>query len=155
MNKEMRVVRLDDLKPYKNNPRKNDMAVPYVQESIQQVGYLSPIIVDENLEILAGHTRYKALRGLDREEAEVIVVTGLTEKQKKKYRILDNKVGEFASWDFETLEDELGTIDFGGFDFGFPDMNVDIDEFFAEQDEPTEPKRKTVTCPHCGEEIEL
>ena len=50
-----------EIKPYANNPRNNDGAVDAVLESIKQCGYISPIVVDENYVILAGHTRYKAL----------------------------------------------------------------------------------------------
>jgi len=109
--------KLDDIIPYKNNPRKNDSAVDAVAESIRQCGYCAPIIVDENGVILAGHTRLKAVRKLGWTEVEVCVKTGLTEKQKKKFRILDNKTGEAATWDFELLNLELEEIDFGGFDF--------------------------------------
>ena len=52
--------KIEELKPYKNNPRKNDEAVPYVAESIKQFGFKVPIIIDKNNEIIAGHTRYKA-----------------------------------------------------------------------------------------------
>lgn len=54
-------VKLTELKPYGKNPRKNDEAAKAVAKSIEQCGYVAPIIVDENMEILAGHTRLKAL----------------------------------------------------------------------------------------------
>lgn len=57
---------------------------------------MAPIIVDEAGEILAGHTRYKALKELGKTEVEVVVKEGLTEEQKKKYRLLDNKTAELA-----------------------------------------------------------
>lgn len=53
-------VKLTELKPYGKNPRKNDEAAKEVAKSIEQCGYVAPIIVDENMEILAGHTRLKA-----------------------------------------------------------------------------------------------
>lgn len=49
---ELVKLRLDQLKPYKNNPRYNDEAVDAVEESIEQTGYIAPIVVDENMEIL-------------------------------------------------------------------------------------------------------
>ena len=55
---------LADIEPYRNNPRKNDEAVNAVAESIRQCSYITPIIVDENYVIIAGHTRYKALVAL-------------------------------------------------------------------------------------------
>ena len=116
---EIRKVPLSQIIPYENNPRRNDKAVDAVAESIRQCGYCAPIVVDENMVVLAGHTRLKALKRLAYSEAEVVIREGLTEEQKKKYRLLDNKTGELAEWDFEKLEQELENMDFGGFDFGF------------------------------------
>lgn len=155
MTKELKTVKLKDIVPYENNPRHNDQAVDAVKESIKQCEYIAPIIVDEDMVILCGHTRQKALKSLGRKEAEVMVVTGLTEEQKKKYRLLDNKTNELATWDIDLLEVELEDLDFDGYDFGFPkEVEIDIDDFF-EDAEPTEKEPKTITCPHCGEIIEL
>lgn len=109
--------KLSGIKPYANNPRENDAAVPAVIESIKQCGYIAPIIVDENNVILAGHTRFKALMTLGIKEAKVLTIEGLSEEQKKKYRYLDNKVGETATWDLLTLEKELESLDLGNLDF--------------------------------------
>ena len=144
--------KLSEIHPYPNNPRRNDQAVDAVAESIRQCGYVSPIIVDENGEILAGHTRYKALMQLGRNEAEVVVKAGLTDEQKRKYRLLDNKTNELAGWDFEKLEQELEELDFGDFDFGFGDFDTDLDpDAFFTDAEPKEKEEKKIQCPHCGE----
>lgn len=140
---------LSEIKPYENNPRRNDGAVTAVEESIKQCGYIAPIIVDEDGVILAGHTRYKALKNLGRTEAEVVVKTGLTEDQKRKYRLLDNKTSELAEWDFDLLAGELEGLDFDGFDFGFafPDSEaLDLDESPSVEEE----QEKTAHCPKCG-----
>ena len=123
---------LDSLIPYENNPRFNDEAVEDVKESIRQTANLDPIEVDENGVILSGHTRLKALQAMGYTETEVIVYEGLTEEQKRKYRILANKTGEKAEWDLRKLQEELEGLDFEGFDFGF-----DMDE--AEMPDDTEP----------------
>ena len=117
-------LKLSEITPYENNPRKNDMAVNAVAESIRQCSYITPIIVDENHVIIAGHTRYKALMALGESEAECLVCDVLTEEQKKKYRFLDNKTGEKAAWDLMKLEVELEGLDLEGFDFF--GMAVDI-----------------------------
>ena len=125
---EKRYIEIDiaDLVPYDRNPRRNDMAVDDVAESMEQVGYITPIVIDENRLILAGETRCKALkkRGIRREK--VLQVFGLTEQQKKKYRLLDNKVGEIAEWDYDLLVGELEDIDFDGFDFGFDELLTEL-----------------------------
>ena len=136
---EMEIIKLNinEVIPYSNNPRKNDNAVDAVAESIKQCGYCSPIVIDEDNVILAGHTRLKALKKLKWKEVECVRKTGLTEEQKKKYRILDNKTNELAEWDFDLLEEEIDGLDFDGFDFGF-DMSAFEEQQEIVEDEPPE-----------------
>lgn len=128
---------LKEIVPYKSNPRNNDGAVSAVAESIKQCGYCSPIIIDENNVILCGHTRLKALKKLGYKEVECVRKEGMTEEQKQKYRILDNKTAELAEWNFELLEQELKDLDFGDFDFGFNMSAFDEPQEIVE-DEPPE-----------------
>ena len=95
------------VKPYEKNPRKNDKAVDGVAESIKQ-----PIVIDKNGVIVAGHTRYKAALKLGFDTVPCVRADDLTQKQIKAYRILDNKLNELASWDFEMLGEELETFEF-------------------------------------------
>ena len=129
MKKEFVTLALSEIIPYENNPRINDEAVGDVVESIKQCENLDPIEVDENNVILAGHTRLKALQELGYTETECIRYSGLTEEQKKKYRLLSNKTGEKAEWDFDKLKIELAGLDFDEFDFGFdlPEDEEDVE----------------------------
>jgi len=104
-------LKLDSLIPYARNPRKNDGAVDKVAASIKEFGWRSPIVVDEEMVILAGHTRYKAAKKLGLTEAPVHIAEGLTEAQKKAYRIADNRVAEEAEWDYDFLKIELADLD--------------------------------------------
>lgn len=135
---KMRTMALGKIKPYERNPRINDGAVDAVAESIRQCGYVAPIIVDENGVILAGHTRWKALQKLGESSARVLVAEGLSEEQKRKYRILDNKTGELAEWDRDLLNIELDGLDFDGFDFGLLQMASAEEEAAAPQPEVRE-----------------
>lgn len=145
---------IEDIRPYKNNPRKNDgKAVEGVKESIKQCGYLSPIIVDEENVILAGHTRYKAIKELGYEEIPVIQVKGLTDEQKRKYRILDNKTNELATWDYQKLLEELDGIDFDGYAFGFEKLTDKIEQTFDSfefDEEDFADEKFSHECPECG-----
>lgn len=153
---KLSTMRMEDIKPYPNNPRRNDGAVDAVAESIRQCGYVAPIIVDEDGVILAGHTRYKALQKLGYETADVLVKSGMTEEQKKKYRLLDNKTGEFAQWDFELLADELEELDFGDFDFGFSQGEaeaIDLDCGQTNESAGQAGEAELAHCPKCGFEF--
>lgn len=147
---ELVKLKIEDLKPYKNNPRYNEEAVEAVEESIEQVEYITPIVVDENYEILAGHTRHKALFNLGVDEVECIVVRGLTEEQKRKFRLLDNKTAEIAEWDLEKLQQELDGLDFGDFDFFSKEIEKMADKMI---DDHKEKKEKIVVCPRCGKVV--
>lgn len=159
IHKEQITLEISEIKEYENNPRINNMAVDDVAESIKQCGYINPIIVDESNVILAGHTRKLVLEKLGKNKIQVLKVTGLSEEQKKKYRILDNKTAEKSEWDFEKLQQELEELDFGDYDFGFEELNAEFDEEAIKnlfEDAPEkEKKKKFITCPHCGEEIEI
>lgn len=109
-----------EIKAYKNNPRNNDDAVGPVAESIKQFGFKVPIIIDKNNVIVAGHTRLKAAIKLKLAEVPCIVADDLTEEQIKAFRLADNKVSEFATWDIDLLDLELGSIrDIDMKDFSF------------------------------------
>lgn len=136
MEKKYIEIDIADLIPYDKNPRRNDMAVDDVAQSMEQVGYITPIVIDENRQILAGETRCKALKKRRVKRDKVLQVFGLTEEQKKKYRLLDNKVGEIAEWDPELLAGELEEVDFGDFDFGFDELMAELTDTSEEDGAP-------------------
>ena len=112
-------MRLDEIHPYDNNPRNNDAAVEYVAESIAAYGFKQPIVVDADGVIIVGHTRYKAARQLGLETVPVLVADDLSPDEAKAYRLADNKVSDFSSWDNKLLLEELDGIPedlFTGFD---------------------------------------
>ena len=111
MDKQLRTVPLDQLKGYGGNPRHNNKSAEMVAKSIEQFGYINPIVVDENYVILAGNTRFKALNLLGYKEAEVLVVSGLTETQKNGFVIADNRAGEYSKWNMAALERMLENSD--------------------------------------------
>lgn len=115
---EIKMIKVEDLKPYINNPRFNDDAVEYVAKSIEEFGFKVPMVIDKNNEIIAGHTRYKASLELGLKEVPCIIADDLTEEQIKAFRLADNKVSEQASWNYDLLESELEEI-----------LNIDMEEF--------------------------
>src|SRR5690625_2719511 len=140
---------IEDLIPYINNPRLNDHAVDKVASSIKNFGFKNPILVDQNNEIVAGHTRLKAAKKINMKEVPTIKIDDLNEQQIKAFRIADNKVAEFSEWDEELLKIELEGLDdaFTGFDLddleGLFDEDVDsVEEDDYEVEVPDEPKAK-------------
>ena len=136
--------KIDELKPYKNNPRKNDKAVKAVVDSIKEFGFKVPIILDSNMEIIAGHTRLKAAKRLKYKEVPCIIADDLTPDQARAFRLVDNKVGELAEWDIDLLNIELSEIelDLTPFDFKIEKTLNDIEEDDYEVVIPDEPKSK-------------
>lgn len=120
---------LDEIKPYKNNPRSNAEAVKLVKNSIHNFDYLQPIVLDKNFEIIVGHTRYAALKELGVRETECILADHLTDKQVKAYRLADNKTSEFSTWDADKLLQELeDLIDENMTQYGFDYVPPEVPE---------------------------
>ena len=146
----------DEIVPYENNPRLNDEAVEPVANSIKQFGFKVPIIIDSSNVIVAGHTRLKAAKQLGMDKVPCIVASDLTEEQIKAFRLADNKVSEFSSWDYEKLEEELAniaSINMSVFDFEKPKIAVDDIDWNEIQDLDEvyeEPQKEMLCCPHCG-----
>ena len=109
---------LGQIIPYARNPRRNEKAVAAVAASIAEFGWRQPIVVDENMVVLAGHTRLEAARQLGLETAPVHVARGLTEAQARAFRIMDNRSAQNAEWDEDLLGLELGDLVEAEFDLG-------------------------------------
>ena len=91
-----------ELKAWRENPRKNDHAVPAVMDSIKRFGFASPIIARPNGEVIAGHTRLKAALELRLDRVPVRYMD-LDPADAKLLAIADNRSGELADWDDEGL----------------------------------------------------
>lgn len=143
-------MRVGDLVPYENNPRKNDGAVDAVAASIKEFGFKVPIVVDKNNVIVAGHTRLKAAKKLGLKTVPVIRADDLTEEQIRAFRLADNKTGELAEWDFEKLKEELNEIQAIDMEeFGF--MVNEIAKMKEKTEEDGDEKElKKIFCPRCG-----
>ena len=114
-------VSIDTIKPYENNPRKNDRSVKAVARSIEEFGFRQPIVVDSDNVIIVGHTRYRAAKMLGLKEVPVIVASDLDEEKAAAYRIADNSSGEASEWDFDALVAELENIEM----VDMADFNID------------------------------
>lgn len=144
---QVQSMKIDEVKPYPNNPRNNDDGVEAVANSIKEFGWQQPIVVDKDNVIIVGHTRYKAAKKLGMDKVPVVVASNLSPEQVKAYRLADNKTGELTDWDMSLLDNELGDIadidmsDFG-FDLDIPEDDEEVQEDDFDEEIPEEPKSK-------------
>lgn len=148
--------KVNDLIPYINNSRTHsEEQVNQIVASINEFGFTNPLLIDEKDNIIAGHGRLLASKKLKMEEVPCIVLSGLTEAQKKAYIIADNKMALNAGWDEELLKIELENLKELDFDLELTGFNVDeLDDIFQVEEEqeiveddfdiepPEEPKAK-------------
>jgi ParB/RepB/Spo0J family partition protein len=99
---QVQEIEIEKLHPWEDNPRLNDHAVDAVAESIRSFGFNVPILCDQNLLIIAGHTRWKAAQKLGLEKVPVILVE-MTDAKRRAFAVADNKTAEIADWDFPKL----------------------------------------------------
>src|SRR5271165_4334437 len=153
---QIEIRNIEDIHPYPNNPRHNDNAVDAVADSIRVYGFRQPIVVDENYEIIAGNTRYKAAIKLGLKQVPVHVARGLTPAQVKAYRIADNRTADLSDWNYELLIKELTELQQMDFDMdltGFSDdaiqelFQADIEPGLTDPDLVPEPPDKAQTRP--------
>lgn len=149
---------ISSLIPYARNARTHSEAqVAQLAASIREFGFTSPVVIDEDGGILAGHGRVMALRKLGVDEVPCIEASGLSEAQRRAYVLADNKLALNAGWDEEMLRVELGDLQGLGLDLdltGFDEMELEglFDEpsetrGLTEPDEVPEPPEEPRTKP--------
>lgn len=123
--REMTLVSIDRLIPYINNARTHSEAqITKLRSSLREFGFINPVIIDKNYNIIAGHGRVQAAKAEGIKEVPCVLVDYLTEAQKKAYIIADNRMALDAGWDEEILKVELETLEGESFDLsltGFDD----------------------------------
>lgn len=123
-------VAVDDLKPYENNSKRHpEKQITSLQKSIEEFGFISPLLIDNDNNVIAGHGRLEAAKGLRMVDVPCVRVEGLTEEQRRAYIIADNKLSEFGIWDKEMVAAELSTLDVLDFDISLAGFDIqDIKE---------------------------
>ena len=109
--------KVDALIPYARNARTHsDEQVAQLAASIKEWGWTTPVLVDEDGEIIAGHGRVLAARKLGIKEIPTMTATGWTKAQKQAYVLADNQLPQNAGWDMDLLSVEMKDLDADGFD---------------------------------------
>ena len=117
------------LKPYLKNAMVHEPEqIKQVADSITEFGFTIPILIDEHLEILAGHARREAALQLKLPRVPCIVRRDLSDSQKMAYRIADNKIARNSEFNWQLVHDELVTLNESGYDLtltGFRAFEID------------------------------
>ena len=141
---EMQLVSVEKLIPYVNNARTHSAEqILKLRSSLREFGFVNPIIVDRDFNVIAGHGRLMAAKEEGINEVPCVFVDHLSESQKKAYILADNRMAMDAGWDEELLKIEMEELqnlgydlNFTGFDekelaelFGVNDKDVKDDDF--------------------------
>ena len=126
-------LRIDQLRPYARNPRTHsDDQVAKLAASLVEFGWTMPILVNDELEVIAGHGRILAARRLGLDAVPVIRLAHLSPEQVRAYRIADNKLALDAGWDEELLAGEFHELNGAGYDLGLTGFSAEeLDELLA------------------------
>ena len=110
---------IQDIKPYKLNAKKHaKKQIQQVANSIKRFGFVQPIVVDKNSEVVIGHCRLEAAKLLQLKEVPTVSVENLTDDEVKALRLADNKLNE-SDWNMDLVIDELISL---GPDFDLLDL---------------------------------
>ena len=121
-------VSLELLRPYENNAKiHSDKQVKQIAESIKEFGFLSPCLIDEDFNIVAGHGRVLAAEMLGLKTVPCVFIEGLTETQRRAYILADNRLTELGEWDFDKIRIELEEL--RDLDFDISLAGFDLEEY--------------------------
>lgn len=158
MKQQIVMVPLEELKPYDNNAKRHTREqLSAVEASIREFGFRNPIIAWHNedgaAEIVAGHARAAAAKAMGMPQVPVVFCDDLTDAQRRALTLVDNQTTMMTGWDDDMLAYELDVLaqDLDMGELGFDDVGGDATDAIPDE---AEPKRKQVTCPHCGETFE-
>jgi hypothetical protein len=131
---------IEDLIPYVMNSRSHSKEqVLQVASSIKEFGFTTPVLIDEEGGVIAGHCRIQAAKKLDFELIPCLIVEGLTEAQKKALVIADNKIAINADWDLDTLKAEFESLAEFDFDLTLTGFDqAELDDLLYQIEEPVE-----------------
>jgi len=117
---EMQLISIDKLVPYVNNARTHSAEqIIKLRSSLREFGFVNPIIVDREFNVIAGHGRLMAAKEEGISEVPCVFVDYLTESQKKAYILADNRMAMDAGWDEELLKIEMEELQNLGYDLGY------------------------------------
>ena len=137
---EMQLVNIDKLIPYVNNARTHDaQQINKLRSSLREFGFINPVIIDRDFNVIAGHGRIMAAKEEGISEVPCVFVDYLTEAQKKAYILADNRMAMDAGWDEELLKVEIEALQAEDFDLSLTGFDEsELAGFFDTADDAKE-----------------
>lgn len=124
---ELREVEIAALKPYERNAKQHSQEqVDKIGRSIRELGFLSPCLIDQDLNVIAGHGRIMAAKAIGWESVPCVFIEGLTEEQRKAYILADNRLTELGEWDMDMVQQELAALAECDFDISITGFDTDL-----------------------------
>lgn len=144
----MELISIEKLIPYINNARTHSAEqITKLRSSLREFGFINPVIIDRDFNVIAGHGRIAAAKAEGISEVPCVFVDYLTEAQKKAYILADNRMAMDAGWDEELLKIEIENLQAENFDIGLtgfdekeivdlfePDSNAKEDDFDVDEE---------------------
>ena len=133
---EMQLISIDKLVPYVNNARTHSAEqILKLRSSLREFGFVNPIIIDREFNVIAGHGRLMAAKEEGIEEVPCVFVDYLTDAQKKAYILADNRMAMDAGWDEELLKIEMEELQNLGYDLGYTGFDEkELEDLFGIDD---------------------
>ena len=158
--KELNIVtkKITELIKYEqNNKNHSNKQVDLIANSIKEFGFKNPIILSKDNIIIAWHWRFEASKKLWLETVPCIIADDLTDKQVKKYRMLDNKLAELAEDNIENIKLELEELQDMGLNelYNIDIEDIDFDDIKSNEDRELNNKLQKVRCPECWHNFEI
>ena len=151
---QLLTIPIDDLVPYANNARVHSKAqIAQIRASLREFGFVTPVLVDFDNNIIAGHGRVEAARAEGLTEVPCVLVSNLTDAQRKAYILADNRLSETGAWDPQLLKIEFEGLEALKFDtgiIGFDAAHLDALQFGAGAEKPVEVSSYTRAAPGAG-----
>ena len=153
---ELREVEIAALRQYERNAKQHSKEqVKKIADSIRRLGFISPCLIDTELNVIAGHGRILAAKEAGWTAVPCVFVEGLTEEERKAYILADNRLTELGEWDMDLVQQELAALAEADFDISLTGFDTDLqfddsmgrindDGWTAEEEPPAEEPRSRI-----------
>lgn len=140
---DIKIMDINALSPAEKNVRiHNEQQINEMKKSIESFGQIRPIVTDENGVIIVGHGLWEALKFMGETHAKVLMLEGLSETEKKKLMLADNKIYELGNTDYDAMLEILEEINLEGDSLDIPGYDMEVLELLLAETEDIDSELK-------------